>query len=264
MVEERYKNDYKGEIVMRKTKLTKLLASSLIAVSLIALNPIGASAAWKQDNTGWWYTEGDNSWAIGWRNINGKWYNFDFNGYMKSNTTVDGNTLAASGELIKTGVGTLSKEDFNHEGTDTTNSLKGFKNIIDLFKSTNYINGWGYYYFGKDDAIGEDKIVTSRGIKEGSSLNEVLAAYGNTEIKNVTAGDMFYQYAEWKTNPEKKCVIYSYYEGIHRCNIRFYFDSSDKVVVITYTVNESSFPQGVDYAELATNDYRTKIKAHSK
>lgn len=43
-------------------KLTKATAGALLAVSVLALNPIGASAEWKQDNRGWWYSE-DDSWA---------------------------------------------------------------------------------------------------------------------------------------------------------------------------------------------------------
>ena len=35
--------------------------------------PISASAKWRQDNNGWWYTEG-NSYAKGLRDINGKTY----------------------------------------------------------------------------------------------------------------------------------------------------------------------------------------------
>lgn len=66
---------------MIKIKLSKIIASALIAVSVFALNPTGANAAWKKDSTGWWYTEG-NSWATGWRVIGGKSYYFESDGYM--------------------------------------------------------------------------------------------------------------------------------------------------------------------------------------
>jgi len=46
---------------MKKSKLTKVIASSLVVASVLVLNPIGASAKWKQDFNGWWNTEG-NSW----------------------------------------------------------------------------------------------------------------------------------------------------------------------------------------------------------
>ncbi|OOM80576.1 leucine-rich repeat domain-containing protein [Clostridium sp. BL-8] len=69
---------------MKKSKITKLLAGTLLMVSVLALNPIAASAEWKQDNNGWWYTEG-NSWARGWRTIDGSLYYFKANGYMVNN-----------------------------------------------------------------------------------------------------------------------------------------------------------------------------------
>lgn len=55
---------------MKKLKLTKLIDSTLAIASVLALNPIGVNAEWIQDNKGWWYTEG-NSWAVGWRVIDG-------------------------------------------------------------------------------------------------------------------------------------------------------------------------------------------------
>ncbi|MBA8790061.1 leucine-rich repeat protein [Clostridium saccharobutylicum] len=73
---------------MIKLKLTKVMASSLILASVFALNPIGASAEWKKDSKGWWYTEGD-SWATGLREINGKQYYFDKTGYMVEDKIVD-------------------------------------------------------------------------------------------------------------------------------------------------------------------------------
>ena len=59
---------------MKKFKLTKLIASSLIVVSVLGLNPIGASAQWKSNSTGWWYAEGNSYAKNCWRLIDGKWY----------------------------------------------------------------------------------------------------------------------------------------------------------------------------------------------
>lgn len=101
---------------MKKLKLSKLIASTLVIASLLALSPIGVSAEWKQNSTGWWYTDG-NSWSTGWRQIDSKWYYFDSNGYLKTgwllddgnwyyfygngemafNTTIDGYYLNGSG-----------------------------------------------------------------------------------------------------------------------------------------------------------------------
>ena len=67
---------------MKKLKLTKVIASALIVASVLALNPIGANAEWKQDAKGWWYAEGS-SWAEGFRVIDGSLYYFDPEGYME-------------------------------------------------------------------------------------------------------------------------------------------------------------------------------------
>jgi len=86
---------------MKKVRLTKVIASTLIVASLLALNPIGASAEWKQNSTGWWNTEG-NSWSVGWRQIDSKWYYFDKDGYMKTGWVKDGATwyyLNTSGDM---------------------------------------------------------------------------------------------------------------------------------------------------------------------
>lgn len=56
----------------------------------------GVSASWKHDDKGWRYTEG-NTWAKGWRHIDGKWYYFYDTGYMASNTTIGGYYFSSSG-----------------------------------------------------------------------------------------------------------------------------------------------------------------------
>jgi hypothetical protein len=68
-------------VKMKKLKLTKVIASTLLVASILALNPIGASAEWKQDSNGWWYSEGS-GWATGPRRIGKHNYYFDANGYM--------------------------------------------------------------------------------------------------------------------------------------------------------------------------------------
>lgn len=68
---------------MKNLKTKKVLLSVLVAVSVLALIPIGAHAELKRDSIGWWNKEGD-SYSIGWKNIDGEWYYFDSNGYMKT------------------------------------------------------------------------------------------------------------------------------------------------------------------------------------
>ncbi len=63
--------------------IKKLVSSLLIVASVMAMTPLGVSAAWKSDSTGWWYTEA-NAYSTGWKQIDGFWYYFDNNGYMKT------------------------------------------------------------------------------------------------------------------------------------------------------------------------------------
>lgn len=74
---------------MNKLKLTKLISSTLVIASVLALNTVSASAEWKDDSTGRWYSEGD-SWVVGWRHIDADTYYFDKDGYMKKGWIQDG------------------------------------------------------------------------------------------------------------------------------------------------------------------------------
>lgn len=86
---------------MKKLKLAKIMANTLVIASVFVLNPVGASAEWRQDSNGWWNTEGS-SWSIGWRQIDGKWYYFGQDGYMAHDTIIDGYKLGSDGAWIVT------------------------------------------------------------------------------------------------------------------------------------------------------------------
>lgn len=85
---------------MKKLKLTKVIASTLVVASVLALNPVGANAEWKQDSTGWWYTNTNNTYAKGWKYIDAKWYYFGQDGYMNSNTTIGIYKIGSDGAWI--------------------------------------------------------------------------------------------------------------------------------------------------------------------
>ena len=73
---------------MKSLNLKKLVAMALTLATVTAAFPLSASAEWRQDNNGWWNTEGE-SWSVGWRQINGNWYHFDQTGYMNTGWVID-------------------------------------------------------------------------------------------------------------------------------------------------------------------------------
>ena len=76
---------------MKLKKLKSLIAISICALIVVTTCPVSVSAAWKQDSTGWWNTEG-NSYSIGWRSIDNTWYYFGSDGYMKTGWINDNGT----------------------------------------------------------------------------------------------------------------------------------------------------------------------------
>lgn len=79
------------------------MALGLTMLSVCFLNNVKVEAAWRKNSIGWWYTQG-NSWATGWKLINGNWYYFDSNGYMQTGWIKSGQDwyyLYGSGEMAK-------------------------------------------------------------------------------------------------------------------------------------------------------------------
>lgn len=74
-------------------KRFKRITGSIIAsITVLAAMPLAANAEWRQNNTGWWYSQGQ-SYATNWAKIDGQWYYFDSNGYMKTGWIKDNGNL---------------------------------------------------------------------------------------------------------------------------------------------------------------------------
>ncbi|AGX43638.1 hypothetical protein [Clostridium saccharobutylicum] len=82
---------------MKKIKLTKVIASTLMVASILALNPIRANAEWRKDSKGWWYAVGNSYYKNQWKQIGGDWYYFGYNGYLVQNRIEDGYYLNSDG-----------------------------------------------------------------------------------------------------------------------------------------------------------------------
>lgn len=66
-----------------KKIIKRLAITSLLAVSIVAILPIGASAEWKKDSQKNYYWLENGVKAKGWKLINGSWYNFTNDGKMQ-------------------------------------------------------------------------------------------------------------------------------------------------------------------------------------
>lgn len=196
-----------GDYIMKKLKLTKVIASTLVVASVLALSPIGASAEWKKDSIGWWYTDGGRTYAKGWTNIDGKWYNFGQDGYMKSNTTIDSYKLGSDGAWVgndpfiisNINAQTIKPSEAKLKATTNYNWFeekgnKYFKSGDNTFATglakidlgTYYFNEYGVLQTGTFTANG--KSYTYKPVNIGTSLYETVdnAPYINTAYSTDT------------------------------------------------------------------------------
>ncbi len=74
---------------MKRKNFNKILATIMLCTGiLVSIPTIEANAEWKQDNNGWWYTEGNSYVKGAWKQIDGNWYYFYSNGYMAHDTWI--------------------------------------------------------------------------------------------------------------------------------------------------------------------------------
>lgn len=140
-----------------KNKLLKaVIAIMFTGLSTLVL-PVGVNADWKQNSTGWWYEDG-NSYATGWKLISGNWYYFYSNGYMASNTAVDGYYLNSSGAWVPNAyVGTSKGKTlfYINRGYEKNNKkyIEGYfdKFVTDLDEARDYERRTGDQVIVHDD-----------------------------------------------------------------------------------------------------------------
>lgn len=80
----------------------RLFTLGLMACLSVATSMIVLAGEWKEDETGWWYEEDDSTFPKNqWKEINGKQYYFDGNGYMLHDTTTpDGYKVGTDGAWV--------------------------------------------------------------------------------------------------------------------------------------------------------------------
>lgn len=172
---------------MKNKFLKGIIALTITGLSILLL-PIVANAEWKQNSTGRWYSEG-NSYATGWRLIDGNWYYFYSNGYMASNTKIDDYYLNSSGVWIPN-VSLDSKKEkilfFINRGYEKNNKkyIEGYfdKFVTDLEEARDYERKTGQNVICHDetgDYIPDDGFdipisnTTTLEVDDGVNISEV-------------------------------------------------------------------------------------------
>lgn len=79
----------------------KILVPIIVGLTALSMSITALAADWIQDSKGWRYGEDNGyfmNYAGGWKEIDGKWYCFDYSSnYMKHDTVIGGYTLGADG-----------------------------------------------------------------------------------------------------------------------------------------------------------------------
>lgn len=119
-------------------KKLKFIASLLLAISVLTLNSVGVNAQWKQDPNGWWNTEG-NSWTVGWKEIDSKWYYFNSDGYMAHDTTIDGYKIGSDGAWIQSTQNVSADSEKDEKTAENYLENQGYKIITRRGKTSEYI-----------------------------------------------------------------------------------------------------------------------------
>lgn len=250
---------------MKRAFLNKLIAITVVSMTLITMAPVSVSAAWVKDyKNNWRYTEGYVN-AVGWRQINGSLYYFDSSGVMQTGVIqVDGNIylLSESGEM-QTGNAIIGGAVyyFDVSGVAIGNKLPTPSKGFDLAGNSTHI-------FTPDQLVsggGTPTDPNSSAEDESSSDIEYSVTFkddddGRLKTKNVEKGDYVtlykpkksgYTFVEWNTKKNGNGTSYDYDDEIKvKDDITLYAQwedssddsedsdtSSDKVLVTDISVS---------------------------
>lgn len=161
-------------------KIRKHILGLTLALGLvIGLAPVTAHAEWRQNDTGWCYTEGS-SYATGWRQIDGKWYYFNTAGNM------------LTGWITDKGVWYYMREDGSLNNSKTTSTMPNeIKAVSDIIKP--FSGGLNIEYAG-EGLVKDNDAFNNYGIK-----NKYILLF-KAEDKYQNAADFYYAYDPYNCN----------------------------------------------------------------
>lgn len=169
-------------------KLINIMLAFVAVLSLFLMNTTSVNAEWKQDNTGWWYSQGS-FFETGWSNIGGQWYYFDSNGYMKTGWFNDG----GSWYYLKSD-GTMA-HDCTIDGCYLDSSGKWIQQNNNSVNSNTAVNGELKVHFidvGQADSIliqqgNQNMLIDAGNNDDEDTLKNYLDGFGVKELKYAIA-----------------------------------------------------------------------------
>ena len=174
---------------MKHKFLNKLIATSVITSTIIALAPVGASAEWIKNYYGnWSYIEGY-SLATGWKQISDKWYFFDYLGQMRTGW------ISSNGEWYYANLsGEMQTGVIQIEG-----KIYLFAQSGEVQKGNCIVNSKLYYFDDNGVCVGNDMPMPSKGfdyygnstvpyipnqiINQGAKMSSDIPSDGSKQVK---------------------------------------------------------------------------------
>ena len=175
---------------MKHKFLKQLIVASVVTSTLVTLAPIGVSAEWVENNYGnWSYTEGNNYYATGWKQINGTWYLFDNLGQMRTGwiySNANWYYISLNGAMQK---GIIQIEGKIYLLAETGEMQKGncvINEKIYYFEDNGVYAGteipipsYGFDYYGNSTV----PYIPSQIISDGTKMSSDIPSDGSKQVK---------------------------------------------------------------------------------
>jgi hypothetical protein len=182
--------------------IKKIISIGLISSSMLLI-PISANAEWKQDSNQKWWNSEDNSWSVGWKEINSKWYYFGQDGYLLQNTTtLDGFKVDNNGVWIQNITTTNTNSNNATNTSSTNNAVSSTSNSNNLTNLTNNTDN------SKTNSGGNTTLNNTGSISytdNSNTTNNVTVDNSSKEEKN------YYKEVE-KSQKQSNSAMKAYYE----------------------------------------------------